>query len=921
MGGTYKSSGAIDEIERDACSKQPPNSEVGRAQASPKKIRRKRQRSLFSMTAADEFSMLASSGRTGASAFDPMHLSSSRPRLASFQQGFDPASPREPPSLDMLAEMIKEEIRQASGLKQALDRVGFETQCMATRMSALSMDGNCSEAVRDYGSAKPGAKKRANGKIKKQVQFVVPDDVRFRWLGIFQQPAESEDVGDSESETPTPAQPPATDAAAINDAPATTIAMAAAVNTSPDHATSLSHSIQTDDFSISPRSSSILQSAVNRSSSMDDVDTSYVFLPFTANSSVEAVYGGSRSDTRESSMLGSGASMPNSARRARHHAHGSRSNEELLNDKVTQYRLDRLLKAGEPDYNKSAADDARGANGAGHRGKYSTISGKNSRRIAAQLQMSPHEHSDPSEPIHTRYNGPPEAPLANGRNGAVSPPPVSRRASVQPSLATSKVTVTQRHSVSPEFAVTQVVQPQNDGSKPSKVEGVPPLVFRSGSAHSEIGSGTQPGSSARRRNSLDESRISSRGALRADLGSGSADLLRASVAPSSPHRTQPAGLFRRVTTTAALRKHNQHAEYANSGDGDDMGGGGGGGIIGGTREFFKHRLRSRTHANGPQVPNGTSQNEIAHANGDAEQAERPRKRSDAEVKSRESSVSPPPLRQQPALPDHLQRIPAAGRRGAAAKHAKSNGVAGAHHALLPPRPPAPPSSSSSSGTQGDVFRTPLHREALHSQRKSHDGGTSTVRTVDEHAANGRVRARTASAESTRQHHQSSTVRVGRGQNDVATALLHLRPANGDVEDGAGVDHYGTRSRSRRNTSESASSAPPRMQPPPPRRFMLNVGRSGEQPTSAHDDSDEVVDPPPVPKLPAGSPPPPHMSSIASPQEAAKAMAGLADKRQHPAGDVDSIDYHLRRLRSGNNNKGRRSSFMTTISNMLGGRKE
>ncbi|KAJ2061371.1 hypothetical protein GGI17_003137 [Coemansia sp. S146] len=94
-------------------------------------------------------------------------------------------------------------------------------------------------------------------------------------------------------------------------------------------------------------------------------------------------------------------------------------------------------------------------------------------------------------------------------------------------------------------------------------------------------------------------------------------------------------------------------------------------------------------------------------------------------------------------------------------------------------------------------------------------------------------------------------------------------------------------------------------PQPPRKFTLNVGR-GERPTSANDDSDAVLDAPPVPKLPA----------IISPQEANKSMAGLADRRQHPAGGVDSMDYHLRRLRP-SNNKGRRSSFMTTINNMPG----
>ncbi|KAJ2868173.1 hypothetical protein GGH94_000306 [Coemansia aciculifera] len=873
------------------------------------------------MTAADEFSML-DSGRTGTAAFDPMHLSStaSRSRMADFQQNFDPTAPREPPSLDMLAEMIKEEIRQASGLKQALDRVGFETNCIATRMSTLSMaesmDKECGEA-KDHGDAKPGAQKRVNGKAKKQVRFVVPDDVRFRWLGIFQQPTESEDG--SEPETPMPLKSRTSDAANHNNAPPAAASSSppdrvASPPTSPDKALVNAH---TDGQSEDLRSVSLVRMIAERSSLDNEViDRNYVLLPFTANSSVEAVYGGSRSDTRESSMLNSGASMANSVRGR--HAHGSRSTEALLDEKVARARLGRLLQIGEARYDKDAADEAPGVNGASHRGKYSTISGKNSRRIAAQLQQISHEHSDPGEPMRTHSPEMPATSRVNGRSAALSPPLTSRSAFAQPSLATSKVTVSKQHSVSPELAAAQMTQIAQNG--PSKAGDMPPLVFRSGSAHEEVGNGVPP-SSSRRRNSLDESSISSRGALRADLGSGSGDQLQASAVPPSPRRSQPSGLFRRVTTTAALRKHNQHNDYAHTGDGESNGDDvGGSGIIGGTREFFKHRLRSRTHSNSTHLLNGTSQAGSAQTNGASipakagtDVAERPRKRSDAEVKSREPSVSPPPpLPQQPTLPDYIQRIPAADRRGVT-KHSKNNVAAGVHHKLLPPRPP--PSSSSSSGTQGDVFKTPQPIEALHSQRKSHDGAmTMAARGSDEHSPLGRSRARTSSADSARQHHhqhQSSTVRVARGHTEVSK---QLRPTNGDTEEGIDSERFGTRSRSRRNTGESASSAPPHLQPQPPRKFTLNVGR-GEQPTSANDDSDAVLDPPPVPKLPAGSPLPP-LVAIISPQEVAKSMAGLADRRQHPAGDVDSIDYHLRRLRP-SNNKGRRSSFMTTISNMLG----
>ncbi|KAJ2014706.1 hypothetical protein GGI14_004692 [Coemansia sp. S680] len=873
------------------------------------------------MTAADEFSML-DSGRTGTAAFDPMHLSpmSSRSRTSDFQQNFDPTAPREPPSLDMLAEMIKEEIRQASGLKQALDRVGSETNCIATRMSMLSMaesmDKECGE-VKDHGRSKPGSQKRVNDKAKKQVRFVVPDDVRFRWLGIFQQPTESEDASGSEADTPMPLKSRTIDATNHNNSPPAATSSpsdrVASPSTSPDKALGHAHTNgQSEDL----RSASLVRMIAERSSLDNEViDRNYVLPPFTANSSVEAVYGGSRSDTRESSMLISGASMASSVRGR--HAHGSRSTEELLEERAARARLGRLLQIDEARYGKDVADEAPGVNGASHRGKYSTISGKNSRRIAAQLQQIPHEHSDPGEPMHSHSPEMPAGSRVYGRSAALSPPLTSRSAFVQPSLATSKVTVSKQHPVSPEFAAPHTIQ---KGPSPSKADDTPPLVFRSGSAHEALSNGALP-SSSRRRNSLDESSISSRSALRADMGGGSGDHLQTSAVPPSPRRSQPSGLFRRVTTTAALRKHHQNSDYAHAGDGESNGDDvGGNGIIGGTRDFFKHRLRSRTHSNSANLLNGSGQAGTAQTNGASIQAkggaeiitERPRKRSDVEVKSREPSVSPPPLLpQQPTLPDYIQRTPAADRRGAA-KHAKNNSVTGAHHKQLPPRPP--PSSSSSSGTQGDVFKTPQPIEALYSQRKSHDDAmTMAARGSDEHSALGKTRARTASADSARQphhQHQSSTVRVARGHVEVPK---QLRATNGDVDDGIDSERFGTRSRSRRNTGESVSSAPPHLQPQPPRKFTLNVGR-GERPTS--DDSDAVLDPPPVPKLPAGSPPPPPLSAIISPQEVAKSMAGLAERRQHPAGDVDSIDYHLRRLRP-SNNKGRRSSFMTTINNMLG----
>ncbi|KAJ1722901.1 hypothetical protein LPJ53_002731 [Coemansia erecta] len=154
-----------------------------------KKVRRKRQRSLFSMSSASEYSVL-DSGRIGGG-FDPLHLSrgSQRHRSSSGPSAWG-VNGTEPPSLELLAEMIKEEIRQASGLRRALDRVGAEAEVMAQRVAGL--------AGEQQGRAQQDNAPRRAGKAR-QVHFVVPDDVRFRWLGIFQQPSESESESEDES--------------------------------------------------------------------------------------------------------------------------------------------------------------------------------------------------------------------------------------------------------------------------------------------------------------------------------------------------------------------------------------------------------------------------------------------------------------------------------------------------------------------------------------------------------------------------------------------------------------------------------------------------------------------------------------------------------------------------------------------------
>ncbi|KAJ1896176.1 hypothetical protein LPJ81_004801, partial [Coemansia sp. IMI 209127] len=151
-----------------------------------KKIRRKRQKSLFSMTSADEYSMLDSGRMSGG--FDPTGVSYSiRPSVGTAPLGNEPDS-KDPPSLDLLAEMIKEEIRQASSLKQALERIGIETENMSHRVTNLSTNSSLNSAA---ATADDQALVLAG--VRKQVQFTIPDDVRFRWLGIFQQPQDEQD--------------------------------------------------------------------------------------------------------------------------------------------------------------------------------------------------------------------------------------------------------------------------------------------------------------------------------------------------------------------------------------------------------------------------------------------------------------------------------------------------------------------------------------------------------------------------------------------------------------------------------------------------------------------------------------------------------------------------------------------------------
>ncbi|KAJ2007764.1 hypothetical protein GGI04_001391 [Coemansia thaxteri] len=901
------------------------------------------------MTAADKFSML-DSGRIDAT-FDPMRLAPLyRSRVAGTGQDSVPAASREPPSLDLLAEMIKEEIRQASGLRQALDRVGAEAGHLSTQFAALSIGDGLNECENEVAScAKPVSPTQASGKRQKRVQFVVPDDVRFRWLGIFQQPADSDGSSSSDSEVPasslqvssrSPVDHSSSDSSATATGPSaietdagTAGALENAFSSVPPSAlanTPLNDS-RLNRKPVEARTDSLVRRRTNntvdrsknrldaapvefrkagtrstepvfgRRGSLDDgqAERDYVLLSITSNSSVEAVYGGSRPDTRESSVPNSVKNESQAKGRRAQTSGGMESGG--FGKKTAQSRLGRLLQAGEPNRNWEAAEGRIDVHDNGQIGKCATISGRSSGRIAAQMMLqASHEYAGNTEHNARKAEAPSVQRPSGNKSAAINPLANSHSAFAQPSLVTSKITVPKRCSVSPTFSV-----PQN-GPLPDKAGLVPVHtnhhpVSRAESAQSTTATNGTPPSSARRRNSLDGSSISSHGAQKASSNAsvGSGDQQHAPAVPPSPRRNQPSGLFRRVTTSAALRKSNQHSSHEpQMGDGSAAGGG----IIGGTREFFKHRLRPRTHSNDeqevatvlPYAPSPTNEAMIRMdvlASSGADPAERPRRRSDVEVKSRDSSMAraSPMLPSQPTMPERLQRHAAGGGRSTSKQDKSTTGAAGTRHKQqtgLPPLPPPPaaPSSSSSGGQSNEV---------KHGQRKS----------LDEHAMHSKARTRTSSGEDA---HFQPTIRMTTGQFEV----LKPRPASG----GGDSERFGTRSKPRRNTGESASSAP---LPQPPPTFSRYVGRSSERPTSAHEDSDAVLEPPPVPQMP--SPPLlPTVSAGISPQDAAKSLAVQADRRQHPAGDVDSIDYHLRRLRP--DRKGRRSSFMTTISHMLG-RKE
>ncbi|KAI8321761.1 hypothetical protein GQ54DRAFT_311482 [Martensiomyces pterosporus] len=372
-----------------------------------KKIRRKRQRSLFSMTTADEFSML-DSGRVS-SGFDPMNLSSTfRSRVSVGQQNDDPAS-REPPSLELLAEMIKEEIRQASGLRQALIRVGIEANDMSHRVSSLSpLDGvgenhNDQQPATNY-SPRTGPEKQpgSEAKPRKEVQFIVPDDVRFRWLGIFQEPhdlppsatessfADGVDgIGGSDNRAISDTNAPAADQANSGTASAgISSERGTAAAAAPDR---YSHAFSLDRHG---------------HGGLGRIDRELTGVSLTSNSSVEAVYGGSRSDATEPSALSNGDNGTSSACSRDPGSPVLKADGQaraVADDTATAFRFQQTLFAAGSNYddNHATTTTAAGPTSSALAGapdgsyyKYATISGRSSRRISARLLKEMRELDD-----------------------------------------------------------------------------------------------------------------------------------------------------------------------------------------------------------------------------------------------------------------------------------------------------------------------------------------------------------------------------------------------------------------------------------------------------------------------------------------------------------------------------------------------
>ncbi|KAJ2549580.1 hypothetical protein EV175_004394, partial [Coemansia sp. RSA 1933] len=647
-----------------------------------KKIRRKRQRSLFSMTSADEYSMLDSGRMSGG--FDPTGLSYSiRPSsVGTAPLGNEPDS-KDPPSLDLLAEMIKEEIRQASSLKQALERIGIETENMTHRVTNLSTDSSLNTNCNDEYALVPDSSTQP-GVVRKQVQFTIPDDIRFRWLGIFEQPQDQQN-GDSDGESGrNPVSSPlismnadakgnavVPDAAAALDADTSLSGMhGSSVQEGPADqqlqqyvsADSSTAPLRDGQLNVNPKQPSPNTGASGGAEegrfadSPDRVESESGSIPYTSNSSMEAVYGGSRSDTRESSLV----QAPKAQRRADN----------------GPTRLGQLSSAG------GNFEENNGGGGVTHKSTSTEEQAENPSRPALNKKNDENEAMNAMRVKRgeKRRSSPSFAKQPTGGGSAFA----------QPTIATSKVTVPKRYSVSPPF-------------DPSKVEGVAvgkkkalteqkvseERYQTSHKSHSNQALGQQhqqnqqrtaghKGGMGRRRNSYDAPGFQSRGptaSLTHEIPAFELDKLQGR--PQN-QLSFGGGLFRRVTTSSAQRKGGLHTYQTprshdqiptEDQDGASIGSntssmgssGGAAGLIGGTRDFFRHRLRSRTNSNqhrssssngghppkspfafGKQGNDATFLETIVSGKASDTVREAVRKRSDVEVKTRDMdpSISP-----------------------------------------------------------------------------------------------------------------------------------------------------------------------------------------------------------------------------------------------------------------------------------------
>ncbi|KAJ2867480.1 hypothetical protein FB639_004936 [Coemansia asiatica] len=498
--------------------------------------------------------------------------------------------------------------------------------------------------------------------------------------------------------------------------------------------------------------------------------------------------------------------------------------------------------------------------------------------------------------------------------------------STAPSLATTKVTVPKRYSVSPPFTAPQMDSSHVNGQdKPTFIskEGsgepaaVVPAMHRSESAQSTESFELLTASMRRRRNSFDGSSSSLRRKdssssvenypLSAINGASVIETSGSEHAGQQKQENQGGGrLLRRVTTTAAnYRSSNrQHSD-------DHIGG-----IIGGTKDFFKNRLRSRTHSNSEAGTNGDAKGDASDRSsskdsgpehrmntmssaGSAEAQERARRRSDAEVKSRLPPLpltlsSATGLQAQYAAKPHKQQQQQQQRRGLASEMLSPGKRPGdsekvALHSLSP------------FDRRSESGRAP-HLEAIRSQRKSHDDALPINQKKradvdyggDRRNSSRHVQTRTSSAEYARkqpsqqpsQQQQTTTRRLFAAPLEstmkltkAQIELLRLRPASSGSGDG-------------RKSGETA---------------FPSLG-----PNDSSNDDEDGFSPPPLPKMPPLPPIPPQTAP--SPLSSQRPHLGNADKKGG-SGDTDSIEYHLRRLKS--DKKTRRSSFMTTLSNMLG----